>query len=483
MNITPIIGLEIHVELKTRTKMFCSCSAEHFQAKPNTHLCPTCLGLPGALPVVNKEAVRKTIQVGTICNCIINPVSHFERKNYFYPDLFKGYQVTQYEIPICSKGYIDIVDKDGKFQKRIGLARIHMEEDVAKMTHNGDASLIDGNKAGVPLIEIVSLPDMNSATEAVEYAKLIHQAIRFIDASDVDMEKGQMRFDINVNLQVEKDGSIFATPIVEVKNVNSFRALGKAIAYEITRQTEAFEKDGEILQKGNKVTRGWDDETETTTFHRSKEEANDYRYVPEPDIPPLQLPAAFITDSMQEVTLNLFSARTILIERYGLSLAQAVIMARSKELYTWFTNVVDNAKLEGTFVANWAASDLLNFLNADAIEVNESKMTAENFAYIMKELSEKKLTNTQAKQLIKTVYQTGKDAKDIIEEEGMRQVNDVEVIEHIAQRVVDDNPQIVETIRQGKVSALQFLVGLVMKESKGSANPQTVMEILKQKVL
>ncbi|HEX9059234.1 MAG TPA: Asp-tRNA(Asn)/Glu-tRNA(Gln) amidotransferase subunit GatB, partial [Clostridia bacterium] len=290
MKVTPIIGLEIHVQLKTKSKMFCACSAEYFGDKPNTHMCPVCLALPGALPRANKKALENAVKVGVALHCKINKYSKFDRKNYMYPDLFKGYQITQYEIPICGNGYVDIETREGK-TKRIGIIRAHQEEDTAKSIHEKGFTLIDGNKAGIPLLEIVSEPDMADEFEAKAYAEYIYNTLRFIGVSDCDMEKGQMRFDVNINLKVtkEENGNTeeLATPIAEIKNLNSFRSLQRAILFEVERQKEEFEKTGETIAKGNKTTRGWSDDRDETYPLRSKEEAEDYRYFPDPDLPPV----------------------------------------------------------------------------------------------------------------------------------------------------------------------------------------------------
>lgn len=481
MKITPIIGLEIHVQLKTNTKMFCACSSQYHGQNPNTHMCPTCLALPGALPVVNEQALVKAIQTGVVLNCNINAFSKFERKNYFYPDLFKGYQITQYEKPICTDGYIDIFDGE-KFEKRIGIFRAHLEEDTAKSLHEYGRSLVDGNKAGVPLLEIVSKPDMNSAEEAEKFAKIIYENIRFSHISDCDMEKGQMRFDINVNLLIEKDNDKFATPIVEVKNLNSFRALVRAVNYEIERQEEDFNKTAEVLTAGNKTTRGWNDLKGVTTFQRSKEEANDYRYLPEPDIPPLDLSNDFIENAKHAMGETILQAKEVLKQKYGLPEKDTNVLLRSTELYNWFKQVCDKTKLSPTLVANWVISEVLSYVNADNKEVGDEDFNSQDFAHLMDLVNDKKLTNAQVKDVVKQIYSKKDSVDEIIKEKGFENIDDKDVILKVVEEVINENSEVVQTVLSGKDSAVQFLIGQVMKKTKGAVTPTVVNEILRTRL-
>lgn len=427
-NITPIIGLEVHVELTTKSKMFCGCPADHFGKAPNTQTCPVCLGLPGALPVPNQKAIEDTIKIGLALNCEINEVSHFDRKNYFYPDLSKGYQISQYDQPLCSDGYL-LLDSG----KKIRIERVHLEEDTGKLQHTvlgGDkVSLIDFNRSGVPLVEIVSQPDISSSEEAKEYLKKIHAIVKEIGVTTADLEKGQMRLEPTVNLNI--DGHI--TPLVELKNINSFNFAALAIDYEVSRQTTAFEKEGLEKSKSNKQTRGYDSAKKITFLQRQKEEAKDYRYFPEPDIPPLRISPSVVEKIRGELP-QLPAAIISELIALGVKPAEALILSRDKAALAVLKNNPD--------VQPGRLSSLI--VNR---KIDISGNIEEQFA---------KLT---------TIGET-----------------DAGKLSSFIDEVLAQNPKVVEEYKKGKTAVLGFLVGAVMKLSAGKTDAQTVSQLLIQKL-
>lgn len=427
-----IIGLEIHIELTTKSKMFCGCPADHFGKDPNTQTCPVCLGLPGALPVPNQKAIEDTIKIGLALNCEINEESHFDRKQYFYPDLSKGYQISQYDQPLCRDGYVTLDSG-----KKIRILRIHLEEDTGKLQHtilDGEkVSLIDFNRGGVPLVEIVSMPDMSSSAEAKEYLKKVHQVIREIGISTADLEKGQMRLEPTVNLKIGEK----YTPLVELKNINSFNFATLAIDYEVKRQQEEFEKSGVEKSKGNKTTRGYDSERKITFPQREKEEANDYRYFPEPDIPPLRISPSVVENIRQQLPPLPDAIIDELIAR-GVKASDAKIL-----------------------VTNKAALDLVNVIarrNDAAIDINKLASLIVN----------KKIDITgDIRSQFEKLTQTGE--------------TDVTKLSPIIDQVLADNPKMVEEYKKGKVAVIGFLVGQVMRAAPGS-DPKTVSQLLSKKL-
>jgi aspartyl-tRNA(Asn)/glutamyl-tRNA(Gln) amidotransferase subunit B len=471
MKITPIIGLEVHVELKTKSKMFCGCNAQHFHADPNTHTCPVCLGLPGALPVPNKTACEWTIKLGLALGCSINEESFFERKNYFYPDLAKGYQITQLQKPFAINGKINI---DGH---EIRINRAHQEEDTGKSVHVDDSTLLDFNRSGVPLVEIVSEPDIQSAEEAKVYLNKIQQIIRYIGVSDADIEKGSMRCEPTVNLCIDDK---FYTPLAEIKNVASLTGVMNAINYEIKRQSEQFAKDhieknstnSEGSALGGKTTRGWDADKSQTFLQREKEGSADYRYFPEPDIPPI----IFTPEQIEAIKKTLPELPDTKIARYQklkLSDYDASLLADSKEFSEIFDKIIttDSSPEFAKFVANLLIGPL------KTIEITIEKINPDYFKKLFDKKSE--LSSTAIKQLILDSYQSGTDPLVLAKQQNLFQVSDTGAIEDFAKKVLADNPKAVEDYKKNPMS-IGFLIGQLMRVSKGSANPQLAKEVLEK---
>ncbi len=486
MEVKTIIGLEIHVQLKTKSKMFCSCSSEYFNDIPNSHMCPVCLGLPGALPVINKEAVVQAIRVGEALNLDINSKSRFDRKNYMYPDLFKGYQITQFEFPITTSGYVYINvnngDKGSK-SKKIRILRAHMEEDTAKSTHYSDHTLLDGNKAGVPLLEIVSYPDMESSEEAKEYAKKIYNIVRFIQASDCDMEKGQMRFDLNVNLKITKKegGSVvkeYRTPIVEVKNLNSFRALERATLYEEERQLEEFRKNAEIAQVGNKVTRGWNDNLSKTFFQREKEESNDYRYFPEPDLPPLYLNKEFIDNAKKSIGILPDEALKILEDKYKIGSNIATTIVEDRSYYNYFLSELIKYKGSPSNLANWIAGYIVGLLNESGKSILD--ISSGMLAILLNLEDANNLSSLKIKDILKEVILENSDLDKLINDNII--IKDDNMLDTTIDNILANNKEEVLKYKSGKDGILSYLIGQVMREMQGRADPSSIKEKLLKKI-
>ncbi len=466
-----VIGLEVHVQVNTKTKAFCGCSTA-FGAEPNTQTCPVCLGMPGQLPVLNAEAVQKTILTGLAINATINLESRFDRKNYFYPDLPKGYQISQFAVPLVEKGYLDIPVGDG--EKRIGITRIHMEEDAGKSMHEGleGVSHIDLNRSGVPLMEIVSEPDMRSADEAIAYLKQLHQLIRFLDVSDGDMEKGQFRCDANVS--VRRPGEPFGTR-AELKNLNSFRFIKQAIEYEANRQIELIEDGGEVVQE----TRLFDSAKGESRSMRSKEEAHDYRYFPEPDLPPLRVSAeevAAIRAGMPELPGQL---RQRFEQEYGLSAYDADVLTQTRELATWYEQLVAAHPKDPKRCANWMANELLGRLNEAGRDIADSPVNAQALAGLLDRIEDGTISGKIAKDVLDAMMASGDSADAVIEAKGLKQVSDTGAIDALIREVMAANPQQVEQYRNGRDKLFGFFVGQVMKATRGQANPAVVNQRLK----
>lgn len=483
MKITPIIGLEIHVELKTKTKMFCGCDAQHFHIEPNTHTCPVCLGLPGALPVPNKTACEDCIKLGLALGCTPNKLSFFERKNYFYPDLAKGYQITQYEKPFVVNGKIKINDHE------IRINRAHMEEDTGKSVHQTidcvDSTLIDFNRSGVPLVEIVSEPDIISASMAKDYLLKIQQIIRYLGISDADIEKGSMRCEPTVNLKIEDNNEVFYTPLAEIKNVASLTGVQNAIDFEIKRQTQDFEKTREVKNSKNKTTRGWDAAKNITFLQREKEGSADYRYFPEPDIPPIE----FTDEEIEKIRKTLPELPDQKIEKYkkdfGLSdydanlLTADIKFANAYEVTVQALIGKSEFKEFTKFVANLFIGPIKQYLNETQQEYDISKIPGEYFLDLFKSIVNKEISSTVAKQVIVDSYKNKKHPVQIAKESGLIQVSDTSKIEEFAKQVIESNPKAVEDYHKNP-NSIGFLIGQLMKLSAGSANPQLAKEILEK---
>lgn len=485
------IGMEIHVELKTKSKMFCPCQNDlGLEKKPNSHICPVCTGQPGTLPVPNQEAIKFVQLAGQALNCALQPKSKFDRKNYFYPDIPKGYQISQYDQPLCLGGQITL--QIGPKEKIIGITRIHLEEDTGKLLHpkGADYSLIDFNRSGVPLMELVTEPDLESGKEARIFCQKLQQIFRYLEISDADMEKGQMRCEVNLSLYPVGKDRLSGTK-VELKNINSFKFVEKAIDYEIQRQKKLLEEGDKIIQE----TRGYDSAQGITVSQRSKESAHDYRYFPEPDIPPME----FSEDYLEKLRRNFpempEEKKKRLIVEYGISEDTVEVIISDKHLAAYFEEVVSEIKEKincQEFVAeekkclklasNYLVSELQKHLIKNNQSVKEIKITPENYAELVVIVASGKINSSAAQKVLETMYQTGGDPSQIIEEKGLLQLDDTEALKEIVERVLAQNEASIEDYKQGKTNALQFLIGQIMKESRGKANPQKVAEILKNKL-
>ncbi len=468
----PIIGLEIHAQVNTKTKMFCSCNNDSFRKEPNINTCPICMGLPGTLPVTNKKAYLKGLKAALALHCNIPSFSKFDRKNYFYPDLPKGYQISQYDQPVSENGYIEF-EVNGETRK-VGITRLHLEDDAGKLTHESAGTLCDYNRAGTPLMEIVSEPELYSTEEASAYAKEMQKILRYVGSSDCDMEKGMMRFDINISIR-KKGETKFGTK-VEVKNLNSFRFLEKALDYEFKRQVEALESGEEIIQE----TRGFDVKNEVTTSQRTKEEAHDYRYFPEPDLPPMTVTAGDIDKLKEELPELPFDRKKRFIEEFGLKPEDAYLLTETPELSDFFE---ETAKLSGNPKSSnsFITTILLKHLKEEQKDLESCNVTPELLAELIELVDSGEISNNVAKgEVFEEMYASGKSPKDIVSEKGLKQVSDEGLIEKLCQQVIDENPGAVEDIKGGKDRAIGALIGQVMKLSKGQANPGMVSEIIKK---
>lgn len=475
MNYEPVIGLEVHVQLNTETKIFCSCSAA-YGSQANTQTCPVCLGLPGVLPVLNARVLEKAVLAGIALNCEIARYSKFDRKNYFYPDLPKAYQISQFDKPICSRGFIEVDTPDGR--KKIGITRLHMEEDAGKSIHSSvsseNVSFVDFNRTGVPLIEIVSEPDIRTADEAYNYLSALRLIMKYIDVSDCNMEEGSLRCDVNISLR-EKGAEKFGEK-VEIKNLNSFRSVKMAIEYEFRRQSSKLGSGELVIQE----TRLWDADRNETVSMRSKEEAHDYRYFPDPDLPPIVLDDAYITgirNSLPELPqhrLNRF------ISDYALPAADAEILVSVRQLADYYERTV-LSEINPKKAANWILSEMLARLDDPGL-VQDCPVTPEHLASLVKLIDDGTISGKMAKTLFDEMMNTGKRPEDIVREKGLKQVTDVSEIETMVDRVIASNPESVADYKNGREKALGFLVGQVMKESRGKANPQLVNDILRGKM-
>ncbi len=465
-----VIGLEIHVQLQTKSKMFCSCSADVFDASPNTHICPVCTGQPGALPVVNGEAVKLAVLTALALNCQVNLFSRFDRKNYFYPDLPKGYQITQYFYPLAERGYLIIEDDEGN-EKVVRIRRIHLEEDAGKLFHEEDKSLVDLNRCGVPLIEIVTEPDIASPAEARRFMEELRAVVRHLGVSSGDMEKGALRCDANISVEDVETGR--KSNRVEVKNINSFRFVEKALEFEFERIKKALEGGKNV----EKETRGWDMKTRTTISMRSKEEEADYRYFPEPDLPPLVLKEEFVKN-LEHSLPELPRERALRLSReYGIPLKEAKIYALRPSVADFFEEA---AGLYGDpkTVSNWILSEILRELKEEGED--RISLTPAQLVELLRLLDEGTISTRIAKELLPEMISTGKSAKRLVEEKGLSQIDDESLIRDILQRAIQENPDVVEKYRSGKKQTLGFFVGFVMKETRGKANPAVVNRIARE---
>ena len=487
----PVIGMEVHVELKTKSKMFCnSKNGLGHEKEPNIHICPVCTAQPGTLPVPNQTAIEFVQLAGLALNCELNLKSKFDRKNYFYPDLPKGYQISQYDQPLCGLGHMDIQTSEG--EKHIGVTRIHLEEDTGKLIHPGgaDYTLVDYNRAGVPLMELVTEPDIENGEQARIFCTRLQQICRYLGISDADMEKGNMRCEVNLSLHKEGEPKLSGTK-VEVKNINSFRFVEKAINYEIERQTEALENGETLVQE----TRGWDSVKNVTVSQRKKESAHDYRYFPEPDIPPMEFSAAYVENLRAKLPELPAAKEKRFAEEYGLNSADILVLTAEADLAEYFEQVIGELKEKIVshevlaseekaikLAVNYMISELRKHLAENNHDVRDLKITPENYAELIGIVADGKINSSAAQIVLKEMYHTGGDPSQIIEEKNLGQMDDSAALEEVVDKVLAANQQSIDDFKAGKENALKFLMGQVMRQSGGKANPQAVMEILKKKI-
>ncbi|WP_457641511.1 Asp-tRNA(Asn)/Glu-tRNA(Gln) amidotransferase subunit GatB [Persephonella sp.] len=471
MEFEPVIGLEVHVQMSTNTKCFCSCKIE-FGAEPNTNVCPVCLGMPGSLPVLNKKALEYAIKASLALNCEVHELSVFARKNYFYPDLPKGYQISQYDKPLATNGYIDIKINDKT--ERIRIHRLHMEEDAGKTIHKGGYSYVDLNRAGTPLMEIVSEPDIRSAVGARLYLEKLRNIMRYIGVSDADMEKGQLRCDVNISLR-PKGEERFGTK-VEIKNINSFRFVQRAIEYEIERQARILRKGGEIVQE----TRLFDEKTGKTFTMRTKEEAHDYRYFPDPDLIPVRITKAYIEEIKKTLPELPDQKSARYVNELKLTEYDAEVLVADKDRALFFEKAVENYPKNPKSIANWIINELLGKLNEEGLDITESPVKPGHISELVQLIDKGEISSKIGKEVFEEVFKTGKSPKTIVEEKGLKQVSDEGEIRKIVEEVLNNHPAEVEKYKAGNQKLIGFFVGQVMKATKGKANPKLVNQILQE---
>jgi len=481
MNYETIIGLEVHAQLLTRSKMYCGCSTDYASTPPNTHVCPVCLGMPGVLPVINRQAVEYGIMTALALNCTISEYTKFDRKNYPYPDLMKGYQISQFDAPVGEKGWLEI-EADGQ-TRRIGITRVHLEEDVAKLLHRSnpsgdDYSLVDVNRSGVPLMEIVGEPDLRSPEEARQYLIKLRSILQYLGVSTGNMEEGSFRCDANISLRPEGSREFGAK--VEVKNMNSFKAVFLAMEYEAKRQRKAAAEGKKLIQE----TRGWVEEKGKTVSQRSKEYAHDYRYFPEPDLPPIIVGKDWV-DSIREKLPELpETRRERFVTEFGLPFYDANQLTSSKPMADYFEECrVADEKVSPKEISNWLLGEVSRIINAADIDVGgfREKVSPSSLSGLITS-SHGAINLATAKTVLEEMFDTGKSPAEIIEKKGLSQISDTQQLEEIVAEVIKSNVQPVADYRAGKETALKFLVGQVMKATRGRANPQVVNEVLKQKL-
>lgn len=467
-----VIGLEVHVQLNTETKAFCSCKV-NYGDEPNTNVCPRCLGYPGALPVLNKELVNSAVKLGLATNCSIRPYSTFARKNYFYPDLPKGYQISQYDDPICYEGYVDI-NVDGR-EKRIGLTRIHMEEDAGKSMHSDSGTLVDLNRCGTPLLEIVSEPDISSPQEAYAYLTTLKQIVRYTGVSDCNMEEGSMRCDANISIKPAGQKELGTR--TELKNMNSFRNVERALIYEAKRQQEVLEAGGSITQQ----TLLWDEQSGKTKSMRSKEDSHDYRYFPEPDLSPVYVDEDWVERVRQTLPELPAARKARFIETFGFKDEDAATLTSEKEIADYFEETLtyfDQPKL----VLNWVRNEILRILVDAGTSISESPVSPEALAELLKFLDKKEITAQTAKSVLDDMASTGKSAETIIDEKGLKQISDTSALEEMIDEILSQNQDNVKRFREGEAKLMGFFIGQVMRASKGQADQAVTREILLKKL-
>ena len=471
----PVIGLEIHAELQTKSKMFCGCSAAYSEAPAaNTLVCPVCTALPGAMPVVNQKAVEQAILVGLALNCNINPMNQFARKNYFYPDLPKGYQISQYDLPVASNGWLDLGGEANP--QRVRVRRAHLEEDTAKLFHQGKHSLVDYNRAGVPLLEIVSEPDMHSVEAALDYATRVRAILRYLGVNSGDMEKGVLRFEANVS--VRPSGSLELRTRTEIKNLNSFRALVRASAFEIKRQTQIYESGSQVVQE----TLGWDDIKEITISQRSKEEAHDYRYFPEPDLPPLEISRDWVEQIKAELP-ELPDARSKrFITEFGLTANETRLLTSEKALADYFEKTVAVSKSPAKIVNNWINGEFLRYINEKNLDLEHLPVPPEHLAQLVDLVTGKTINDNTAKEVLAGMFKTGQAPDTIVKAGDLGQISDQGALELVVAKILNDNPKEVAAYLAGKQTVFQWMMGQVARLTQGKADPQLARKLLLQEL-
>jgi aspartyl-tRNA(Asn)/glutamyl-tRNA(Gln) amidotransferase subunit B len=483
-----VIGLEVHAQVKSRSKMFCRCSTDYSGAEPNTHVCPVCMGMPGVLPVINARAVEATIMTGLALNCTIPERAKFDRKNYPYPDLMKGYQISEYDQPLCINGYMD-VEVDG-VKRRIRVNRVHLEEDTARLLHrsdaSGDYSLLDINRAGMPLMEIVTEPDARSPQEALAYLTKLRQILRYIDVSYANLEEGSMRCEPNLSLRIpgEKYGSK-----VELKNLNSFRAALRGTEFEVVRQTRILNEGGHVVSE----TRGWRDDTQETVSQRSKEQAHDYRYLPEPDLPAIAVSRERVEELRAALPELPDAKRERFASQYGLSVHEATVLAETRAKADYFEETVRtllsktagaDEKQTAKTVANWVLGDLSRLLNDASLDFGDDalKVAPAGLASMLALLASGGITGSAAKTVLQAMFETGAEASQVVAERGLGKLDDADAVTSAVKKVIESNPKMVADYKAGKTAAVNALLGQVMRETRGRANAADVLSLLTQEL-
>ena len=482
----PILGLEVHVELKTKSKMFCSCSNDSNEHHPNTLICPICLGHPGTLPTINKKAVELVIKVGLAVGSQIPEFSKFDRKNYFYPDLPKGYQISQYDEPLCKGGKLSLYlsENDELAKKEIEIERIHLEEDTGKLIHPEDkkSTLIDFNRAGVPLMELVTEPVIHTGKEARLFAQGLQVLLKTLGVSEADMEKGQMRCEVNISLRPKNQKELGTK--VEVKNLNSFKAVEKAIDFEIKRQTEILEKGEKVIQE----TRGWDPIKEITYSQRTKEEAQDYRYFPEPDLPPLNVYKLFDFKKLKAELPELpWQTKQNLIQTYNILSQGANILVQDDKALLLFKETVSKLdpeykKIGTPLINNYLTTDILGIKEKEGLDWEDIKLSSDNFAQLINNLASEKISSRVAKDILLDIIHSNQDVEEIIKTKGLEKIKDESILISTIEEIIKNNPKAIEDYKKGKTNTLQFLVGQTMAKLKGAADPQELGKLIREKI-
>ncbi len=475
-----VIGLEIHIQLMTKAKMFCHCSTDYIGKEPNTNTCPVCLGLPGSLPVLNRKVLEFAIRAAVALNCEINQISRFHRKNYFYPDLPKAYQISQYDIPLGINGYMQISLPESKEKHRVGITRVHMEEDAGKLIHEGNIvsssySLVDYNRCGIPLAEIVTEPDFRSPEEARIFLVKLRSIVQHLGVCDGNMEEGSMRCDANVSLKDAKSGT-FGTK-VEIKNMNSFKAVKKALQFEVERQKKLLNEGEKVIQE----TRHWDESKHVTISMRSKEEAHDYRYFPEPDLLPLKIDLKMIEEIRENLPELSEPRRKRFIKDYKIPEYDAEILTSSKALGDYYEKAA-SSYYNRKVLSNWIMGELIGYLNEEKIGIEDSPISPEKLVGILRLMDEGVISGKMAKGVFEKMCKIGRDASQIVKENGITQITNEDELFEVIDKVIKENPKSVDDFKEGKEKALNYLVGQVMRHTKGRAKPDFVFEALKQSI-